>query len=305
MSGIFIYADKPALSGELITLAKELGSSISVLCLNAAEADQIAQMGADKVYILDGESDWAENYARAMADLLAAEAAELFLVGATVRGRDIAAKVAAYQKCGLVGDVSTVKQTDGGIETTRMMYGGAVVQTNFLQGFNVVTVPAGKCECAATGSGSAEIITREVKTESQVELLETVKIEKQGVDLCQAKRVVCIGLGVDDQNALKMVEELNEALDGAIACTRPIAEEKGWLPADLYIGISGKSISPDLYVGLGISGQVQHTVGIRDSKIIVAVNNNDKAPIFRIADYGIVGDMNEVVPLLTKAIKNA
>lgn len=303
MSGIFIYADKPGLTAELISLAKELGQTSCVISLNTAEAEQIAQMGADKVYVLKGESNWPENYAQAMADLLQTEAAELFLVGATVRGRDIAARIAAYLKCGLVGDASTVKRADNGIETTRMMYGGAVVQTSLLQGFNVITVPAGKCACAEAGAGSSEIITREVKTESQVELLKTVAIEKQGIDLCQANKVVCIGLGVENQSDLKMVEELTDALGAALACTRPISEEKGWLPVDSYIGISGKSIKPDLYVGLGVSGQVQHTVGIRDAKIIVAVNNNDKAPIFRIADYGIVGDINEIIPLLTQALK--
>lgn len=305
MSSIFIYADKPALCGELISLAKELGQTSCVISLNAAETEQFAQLGADKVYLLKGESNWPENYARAMADLLQDESADLLLVGATIRGRDIAAKIAAYLKCGLVGDASTVTRTDNGVETTRMIYGGAVVQTSLLQGFNVITVPAGKCECATAGAGSSEIITREVKTASQVELLETAAIEKQGIDLCQANKVVCIGLGVENQHDLKLVEELTDALGAALACTRPISEEKGWLPADSYIGISGKAIKPDLYVGLGVSGQVQHTVGIRDSKIIVAVNNNDKAPIFRIADYGIVGDLYEILPLLTQAIRKA
>lgn len=305
MSGIFIYADKPALCGELISLAKELGQTSCVISLNAAEAEQIAQLGADKVYVLNGESNWPENYAQAMADLLQAEAAELFLAGATVRGRDIAAKIAAYLKCGLVGDASTVKRVDNGIETTRMMYGGAVVQTSLLQGFNVITVPAGKCECSQAGTGKSEIITREVKTEMQVDLMATVAIEKQGIDLCQAKKVVCIGMGIENQNDMKMVEELTDVLGAALACTRPISEEKGWLPVDSYIGISGQAIKPDLYLGLGISGQVQHTVGIRDSKIIVAINNNEKAPIFRIADYGIVGDIYEMIPLLTQAITKA
>ncbi len=115
---------------ELLTLAKELGQTSCVISLNAADAEQITQMGADKVYLLKGESNWPENYAKAMAELLEAEGAEILLVGATVRGRDIAAKIAAYLKCGLVGDASTVSRVDNGIETARMMYGGAVVQSS-------------------------------------------------------------------------------------------------------------------------------------------------------------------------------
>ncbi|MGE5458977.1 MAG: hypothetical protein ACM3NJ_00845, partial [Methanobacterium sp.] len=168
MSGIFIYADKPALCAELIGLAKELGQGSSVISLNAAEAEQIAQMGADKVFVLKGDSNWPENYAQAMADLIQTEGADLLLVGATVRGRDLAAKIAAYLKCGLVGDASTIQKAGSGIETTRLMYGGAVVQTTVLEGFNVITVPAGKYEALAAGAATGEIINREVKVDAQV-----------------------------------------------------------------------------------------------------------------------------------------
>lgn len=305
MSGIFIYSDRPDLCGELLTLARELGQTSCIISLNAADAEQSARLGADKIFLLKGESNWPENYAQAMADLLEAEGAELLLAGATVRGRDIAARIAAYLKCGLVGDAGTVRRIDNGIETARLMYGGAVVQTSVLQGFNVITVPAGKYSAPASAVSTGEMIVREVKVDAQVELLETVATEKKGIDLAKADRVVCIGMGVDQQSDLQMIEALTNALGAALACTRPIAEERGWLPAESYIGISGKNIKPEIYVALGISGQVQHTVGIRDARIIVAINNNEKAPIFRIADYGIVGDMYEIVPLLTKALVNA
>lgn len=305
MSGIFIYADNPGLCGELLTLARELGQTSCVIGLNEADAGQLAQLGADKVFRLKGESNWPENYAKAMADLLESEGAELLLVGATVRGRDIAARIAAYLKCGLAGDVAAISRINNTIETTRMMYGGAVVQTSVLQGFNVITVPAGKYTAPAGAASAGEVIVREVTAEARVELLETGVAGKKGIDLAKADRVVCIGLGIDKQSDLKMIEDLTGALGAALACTRPIAEERAWLPAESYIGISGKSIKPELYIGLGLSGQVQHTVGIRDAKIIVAINNNEQAPIFRIADYGIVGDMYEIVPLLTQAIRNA
>lgn len=303
MTRIFIYADKPELCGELITLSQELGQSSCVIALNREDAEQVSGRGAEQVFCLKGDSKLPEDYASAMAELLQAEKAGLFLVGATVRGRDIAAQVAAHLQCGLVGDAMSVKLNGDQLETTRMMYGGAVVQTACMNGFNVITVPAGKYQSAAAGSASAAIVEREVQVAPRVEILERVPIEKQSADLSAAKRVVCIGLGLEDQAELQMAQELSSALDAALACTRPIAEEKGWMPADSYIGISGKSIRPELYIGLGVSGQVQHTVGIRDAKVIVAVNNNEKSPIFRIADYGIVGDVKEIMPLLTQASK--
>jgi electron transfer flavoprotein alpha subunit len=305
MSGIFIYADNPGLSAELLTLARELGQTSCLIGLHEADAGQLAQLGTDKVFLLKGESNWPENYSRAMADLLESEGAELLLVGATVRGRDIAARIAAYLKCGLAGDVASVSRVNNAFETSRLMYGGAVVQTSVLQGFNVITIPAGKNPAAAAAASTSEIMVREVKADTQVALLETVAAEKKGADLAKAERVVCIGLGFDQQSDLQMIEDLTGALGAVLACTRPIAEERGWLPAESYIGISGKSIKPEIYIGMGLSGQVQHTVGIRDAKIIVAINNNEMAPIFRIADYGIVGDMYEIVPLLTQAVKNA
>ena len=115
--------------------------------------------------------------------------------------------------------------------------------------------------------------------------------------------MVCVGLGVEKEEDMQMIRDLAAVLNAEIGCTRGIAEEKHWLPHEQYIGISGAVIKPQLCLSIGISGQVQHTIGIRDSKVIVAVNNNEKAPIFKTSDYGIVGDLYEVVPLLIEELK--
>ncbi|NLB18626.1 MAG: electron transfer flavoprotein subunit alpha/FixB family protein [Syntrophomonadaceae bacterium] len=181
-----------------------------------------------------------------------------------------------------------------------MMYGGMVQQKEILNGFGVVTVPAGKFYSV---TGNAEVISMNVQADRRVSLVETAPIVRQGVDLTQADKVVCVGMGLDKEEDLQMARDLAEAIGAEIACTRGMAEERHWLPVELYIGISGAVIKPKLYISLGVSGQIQHVFGIRDSQIIVGIDANERAPIFKAADYGIIGDLYEVVPLLTEALK--
>lgn len=299
MSGIYVYSDKLDIAAELIGFAKMSGQAAHALCFSQADADQLASMGADTVFYLKGDSPLAENYGSALADFLKNQAAELLVVGATARGRDIAARVAGYLDCGMVSDVSGLSYSDGQLSTERMMYGGAVVQSESVSGFGVVTAAAGKFSPV---TGCAEIVTVAVAADNRVTLVETAPIIKEGVDLRQASSVVCVGLGLEKEDDLQMARDLADVLQAELGCTRGIAEERHWLPVEQYIGISGAVIKPQLYLSMGVSGQVQHIFGVRDAKIIVAIDSNEKAPIFRSADYGIVGDMYEIIPLLTKAL---
>ena len=138
---------------------------------------------------------------------------------------------------------------------------------------------------------------------ARVKVVEKKSKDKGAADIEGAQVLVCIGKGLSGPDKLPMIEELAQALGGVVACTKPVATDEKWLPEDRIIGLSGKKSKPELALCLGISGQVQFTVGIRDAKTIVAVNTDQNAYIFQIADYGIVGDLHEVVPALTKAIK--
>jgi electron transfer flavoprotein alpha subunit len=300
MAGVYIYSDKQDLAAELVSFAKGSGKEAIILTFDEKAAEGIKNVGADKVYILKGDSPLAENYGKAIADLLRKEDAELFTVGSTARGRDIAARVAGYLDCAMVSDISSVSFAGGKLSTERMMYGGAVVQNEIIAGLCVVTVPAGKFEVIS--SSTAEIVTVDVEADNRVSLVETAPIVKQGADLSVAEKVICVGMAIDKAEDLQMAKDLADAIGGEIGCTRGIAEERHWLPVESYIGISGAVIKPKLYISMGVSGQIQHVFGIRDSQIIVAIDTNEKAPIFKAADYGIVGDMYEVVPLLTKAL---
>jgi electron transfer flavoprotein alpha subunit len=132
----------------------------------------------------------------------------------------------------------------------------------------------------------------------------TAKV-REAVDVTEAKIIVCVGRGVEKQEDVKLARDLAEVLEGVVGCSRPIAEELRWLPEDVYLGISGKKVKPDLYIGVGVSGQIQHVTGIRDSKVIFAINRDENAPIFEASDYGIVGDLYQVVPLLIEELKTA
>jgi electron transfer flavoprotein alpha subunit len=305
MSGIYVYADKFELGAALLSLAAQSGKEVCAITFDQDQAHELANYGADRLLVLNGDSPLPESYAKVIAELLKKENAELFLVGSTARGRELAAKTAGYLDCGMVSDAASLAFEAERTVTTRLMYGGSVLQTESINRLTVVTVPAGKFEAAKNESKKGVISSLEVKSDQRVSIVEILPIKKSGTDLAAADKVVCIGMGLDKPEDIKMAQDLAQALGGEIGCTRGIAEERHWLPVQSYIGISGANVKPSLYISMGVSGQIQHVVGIRDSKIIVAVDTNDKAPIFKAADYGIVGDMYEIIPLLTKALKNA
>ncbi|MGB9859733.1 MAG: electron transfer flavoprotein subunit alpha/FixB family protein [Moorellaceae bacterium] len=301
----FVYSDKPAIALELVSFAVAAGKRACALALDPDTAQTLARGGADRILVLKGAGDLPEAYARAISEVLTREGAEAFLVGATVRGRELAAKVAGYLAWPMISDVSSLRYEEGALVTERLMYGGAVVQQEKVGLPAVVTVPAGKFEPLSAQEKQAETVTVEVQADARVSLLDRAPLEKQGVDLSAAEKIVCVGMGLAKKEDLKLAEDLARVLGAEIGCSRGVAEERKWLPTDVYIGISGATVKPRLYLSLGVSGQVQHVVGIRDAKLIVAVDINENAPIFRAADYGIVGDLYEVVPLLTEALKNA
>lgn len=299
MAGIYIYSEVTQAAAELVTFAKQAGKAAHLLVFSQEAAQAAAGFGADTVSLLQGSSPLTENYAKAVAGLLQASGAELFAVINSDRGRDLAARVAGYLECGMISEASTITWEGDSLVTTRIMYGGAVIQTNQTQGLAVATFPTGRFE-ASTG-GTTEIVTVTVQADERVQRIASAQTVKTCVDLTAADRIVCIGLGMEKQEEMKIAEDLAAALGAEIGCTRTIAEERHWLPC--YIGISGLSVKPSLMISMGVSGQVQHIAGMRDSKIVVAINTNEKAPIFQAADYGIVGNMHEIVPLLTQALK--
>jgi electron transfer flavoprotein alpha subunit len=308
MACIWAFSEDAALTTRLVGLARSLadGPSVAVgaVTLDAAAAPLLKAAGADTVYVLAGANSWPESYAPALAKLCTEHKPELVLVAATLRGKEIAATVAAHVRSGLVSEAFAIRRGPTGFETDRLMYGGLAVCTEILNGMTLVTVPAANYEAPEPDlSHAAEVVTVSADTAGRAVVGEVCPVQRGGADITAAERVVCVGRGFGKQEDLKLAENLAEVIGGTVGCTRSIAEDYGWMPEETYIGLSGRKIRPKLYVSLGVSGQVQHVAGIRDSKIIVGVDTNENAPIFAAADYGIVGDLYEVAPLLTAALK--
>jgi electron transfer flavoprotein alpha subunit len=300
MGSLFVYSEKPSLVSELAALGKQLGMDAVALAFSEQQADACADCGAQGITVLAGDSQVPENNARALAAYLKESGCQLLLVGATPIGRDIAARVAGYLDCAFAGDVSSIETAENGVTTRRIQYGGATVQQETLPYPAVVTVPAGRVEPVP---GLAPLVEkRTIEPDGRLAYVRTDPIVKEGIDLGKAKRIVGVGMGLAAKDDLPMIEGLASMLEAGIGCTRGLAEERHWISTEQYLGLSGLSVSPDLYVAVGISGQVQHLVGVRDSTCIVAIDKNENAPIFKAADYGIVGDLYEVVPALTKEL---
>lgn len=307
MPGILIFSENNAVALELVTaglgLKAAMNQPLIAVALTEADAAGLAAAGANKAVILKGQ-DWPEGYAQPIAELAAKELAAVILIGGTARGKDIAAKVATGLDAGLITEAQTLGIVEDKLQTTRLKYGGLAVATEATALPAVVTIAPRTFDKAAAGGAQGQIATLDVAAgDSRVKVSDLCPIERQGVDIAAAARVVCVGRGFAKKEDLALAEDLAKALSAEIGCTRGVAEDYHWLPVERYIGISGQKVKSELYLSLGVSGQVQHVAGIRDAKIIVAVDTNEKAPIFAAADYGIVGDLYEVAPLLTAALK--
>src|SRR5271157_2821022 len=309
MAGIFVFSDENAVARQLLTAGLELKAAmqlpLGVITTNADEADTFIHLGAEKVFVLKAPGAWPEGLAKVVADIAGREQASVLLVGGTLRGKDIAAKVASLLKAGLVSDAQKLKIANGALQTTRLLYAGLALCEDTIAIPAVVTVPPHTFAEPAPSAGRQGVVqTVEAAPDTRVAISNVHSIKSEGVDITTASKLVSVGRGFAHKEDLHLAEELAKAIGAEISCTRGVAEDYHWLPIERYIGISGQKVKPELYLAVGISGQVQHVVGIRESKFIAAVNSDERAPIFEASDYGIVGDMYEVLPLLTKALKH-
>jgi electron transfer flavoprotein alpha subunit len=316
MAAIWVYAEKRDQTLELLNAgsgpAHALDATLVAFAPDRVSAGDYLDHGADEVLLLPPLA--AGQPIEAYVDVFVSAAREadpdVFLVGATPRGKEIAARVAVRLGTGLCGGCIGFEfdEERQRLVMERLLYGGAAVQKVVcMTRPQMATIPPRTFDRAPAGKRTGQGTMRELTSlpVSGATVISQKPRTREAVDITEAKTVVCVGRGVEKEEDLRLARELAGVLGGEVGCTRPMAEELHWLPEEVYLGISGKKIKPDLYVGVGVSGQIQHVTGIRDSKVVVAVNRDENAPIFEAADYGIVGDLYQVVPELVAELKRA
>jgi electron transfer flavoprotein alpha subunit len=284
----------------LVNRGRDLGGQlVAVVAGDRSCAEAVAISGVDRVVWLgDPGQAPVEARAAAVADLVAHAAPRVVLTAGRPAERVLAGAVAGRLGAPALTMVSCVRLEADAVIVTHATFGGIAEETVRVEGTVVIVDEGG-----SVGFGSAVPIEEVIVASSPtLSVLETRPSSATRVDLGKARRVVAVGRGLACREDLAMIEELAKALGAEVACSRPLAEGLGWLSRDRYIGVTGQHVHPDLYVAVGISGQLQHVVGCRDAGTVVVVNCDAKAPYFGECDYGIVGDLATVVPALTAAL---
>jgi electron transfer flavoprotein alpha subunit len=310
MATILVYSEETAVLRELLGKARQVaGSSVAAVVLGAsAPSAAWGEWGAGVVYTVASplvESYHPETYTDALAGIIQQVQPDLVLVGATKRGLEVSGRVAERLGVGAVSwCVDFAFDPDGqGVTTECLIYTGIGHNTYRINTKPALaTVPPGSFREQASPGQSAEVVTVAVPIKQpRLRVLDNSQKGEAGRRLQDAPVIVDVGQGVRERADLALADELAGLLNGQVACSRPISSERDWFPE--WLGLSGLKLSPDLCITLGISGSIQHMIGIRDSKLIVAVNKDENAGIFAQADYGVHADLYQFVPALIEAIK--
>lgn len=304
------------LVGEARKLADDLGQNVVAVLLGnkiKEKAKELIAHGADKVIVVDDpmlEEYVTEPYTKAMLEVIQTNSPEIVLYGATSIGRDLAPRVSARIHTGLTADCTKLEIDEESrlLLMTRPAFGGNIMATIVCENFRpqMATVRPGVMKALeAEESRDGEIEEMNVEftdADMNVKIREVVKTTHKSVDITEAKILVSGGRGVGNAEGFKDLEALAETLDGEVAASRA-AVDSGWISSDRQVGQTGKTVRPELYLACGISGAIQHAAGMENSDFIVAINRDEDAAIFDIADLGIVGDIKKILPKLNEAIK--
>ncbi len=298
-------------------LADKLGVVLTAFLLGESVQDTAKELiffGADEVIVADHPllRDYrTELYTDIISEQVMARKPEVLIVGASPIGRDLAPRLSFRLNAGCTADCTglDIDEESRLFVSTRPAFGGNVMATIICPEHRpqMSTVRPGVMALPEKDdSREGQIIDLELQLDEdacKVKILESVKGASEGVNIQDAERIVAVGMGAGDKETFDMIKELAELLDGEVGATR-FAVEAGWVSHDRQIGQTGKTVRPELYVGCGISGAVQHTAGMSASKMIIAINKDPNAEVFKIADYGIVGDVRKVVPAIISELKN-
>jgi electron transfer flavoprotein alpha subunit len=313
-SGVWIWSERQDVALELLTPGRALGAALGAGVASIAlgkdaglEAAEPAARGADEVLVAaDPRLDelQAELHVAALAQALAWHRPEVLLVGATCHGVEVAARLAQRLGVGCASGCLALEVRDGALVVERASLGRFIARQELRSRPAIAAVPPRRFVAPEPDPAREARIT-DLAVElprSCVRVLGSRPRERSATQIDRAPVVVAVGRGLRRQEDLALVQELAEALGGVVGASRPLSDHLQWLPVDAKIGLSGQTVRPELYIACGISGQIEHVVGMRDSKVVVAINRDADAPIFQEADYCVVGDLYQVLPALTKAV---
>ena len=306
---------------ELLVKGRELADKLNVelsaflVGESAGElANELIFYGADRVMVADDpmlKEYSTEPYTAVISGQVLKEKPEVLIVGATPIGRDLTPRLSFRLSAGCTADCTglDIDEETRLFVSTRPAFGGNVMATIICPEHRpqMATVRPGVMPLPERDeSRIGEVIHLELglnKADVRVEILESIESKTEGLNIQEAEKIVAVGMGTGDEETFEMIKELAELLEAEVAATR-LAVEAGWMSHDRQIGQTGKTVRPSLYIGCGVSGTVQHTAGMSDSKIIIAINSDPNAEIFKIADYGIIGDVSEVVPAVIAELRS-
>ncbi|MCQ2297033.1 MAG: electron transfer flavoprotein subunit alpha/FixB family protein [Bacteroidales bacterium] len=305
------------LLGKARELADTLNEKVVAIFLGKGIKDQAQSLiaaGADKVMVVDDavlDHYMTEPYSQAITQIIKEQKPSILMIGATTIGRDLAPRLSARNRTGLTADATKLEiSEERDFMMTRPAFGGNLMATILCKDHRpqMSTVRPGVMQkMKADNTRKGEIVDYKINFDmakiNRVKLIKVVKEEKTSADIAEAKILVAGGRGVQNAEGVKKLEALAEQLGGEVAASRALTDA-GIMDHDRQVGQTGKTVRPNLYIACGISGAIQHVSGMEESDLIIAINKDKTAPIFQVADLGIVGDLNKIVPMLTERLKN-
>ncbi|MEM2194942.1 MAG: electron transfer flavoprotein subunit alpha/FixB family protein [Ignisphaera sp.] len=267
------------------------------------QAKEYIKRGAEKIYIAkEADIKDPETTTTAIIETYNQTKPDIIAIRSTKNTKDAAARTAQQLGIGTISDIARIETKNGKLIFIRIILSGKATAYHEATTPTIVLIPPGKYEPPKPTEKTGEIINITTKTEKKTKTIKIEEKKKAAVKLEEAELIISVGRGYKTKEDLKIAFQLAETIGAQIGCSRPIAADLRWLTEEAWVGLSGHKVRPKMYMATGISGQMQHIAGIMDAGIVVAINKDPNAPIFQYADYGVVGDLYKIVPLLTKRL---